>query len=136
LGCKIVAVIRHPFDVLSSWDRAGELPVGNGFPPDDYWPETAAIAASDVPHMEKAVQLYDAYIQRYHELREHIHIVKYEDMIENPLLVSQLFSRKKPPALAHQIMARPRMLLGEQTEKWQKALEKYGVYTRQYYTDL
>lgn len=133
---KIIAVIRHPLDVFASWKQLPKPLLAKGNPKGigRFWPEALGIASSGANMATLFAQLYDLYLQRYHELREHIHIVKYEDIIEDPAMVSRLFGLKKPPSTASLIEARPRrQFLATETESFRAALKKYGVYTKIYY---
>ena len=81
------------------------------------------------------VQLYDLYIQRYHELREHIHVVKYEDVIDDPASLSRLCGQEAAPPLAAAITSRTRMVKQEDGVRLRKSLNRYGLFTRLYYPE-
>lgn len=135
---KIIAVIRHPFDVLNSW-RQLQIPLPARGRPHGiarFWPEALAIAEAKMEAADQMVQLYDTYIQRYHELREHVTIVKFEDVIDDPFLVSRLFGIDTPSANAMKVEKRTRVLVTAEVNIFRERLRKYGVFTRQYYTDI
>lgn len=135
---KIIAVIRHPFDVLTSWRQFRQPMIERGRPHGiaRFWPEALAITESGMEMADQMVQLYDAYIQRYHELREHIHIVKFEDVVESPVLVSKLFGLETPSPNVSLIEKRTRMLMTAEISVFRERLRKFGVFTRQFYPDI
>jgi len=135
---KIIAVIRHPLDVLDSWRRMKQPFIGRGNPHGiaRFWPEALAIAESSAEEVDRFVQLYDAYIQRYHEVREHIHIIKYEDVANDPAMVGRLFGLDSPSAAAHLIEKNPRVMITAEAALLKERFHKYGVFTKLYYTDI
>jgi len=135
---KIIAVIRHPFDVLNSWRQLPMPLIGRGKPHGiaRFWPEALAITEEKLEAADMLVQLYDAYIQRYHELREHITIVKFEDVIDDPTSVSRLFRLEAASANTALIEKRARVLITAEVNVFRERLRKYGIYTKQYYPDI
>jgi hypothetical protein len=133
---KIIAVIRHPFDVLSSWMKQGGIPIFPGHGIEHYWPEALQIAHSPQPLPDRMAQLYDAFLGRYHEAREHIEIVKFEDVLEQPLIISKLFNLDTPSAAAPMLQSRTRILMSEDSAIFRESLKKYGVFTKLYYPDI
>jgi len=135
---KIIAVIRHPLDVLASWQKLGMPPLARGNPPGigRLWPEALAIAEAEIDPIDRMVQLYDLHLQRYHELGEQVHIVKYEDVAHDPMTVSRLFGIKTRPANASMIEKRKRVHRVENAALIRESLRKYGVFAREYYGDI
>jgi len=135
---KIIAVIRHPLDVLASWQKQKHAPLSKGNPPGiaHFWPEALAVMESKAKQLDRLVQLYEMHLQRYHELREQIHIVKYEDVVRDPMIVSRLFDVDALPANASKIKSRPRILHMENAERIRESLKKYGVFAREYYGEV
>lgn len=134
----IIAVIRHPLDVISSWKRLGKHAIAQGKLPAAarFWPEASRISSSKGNVLDRMVQLYDAHIERYHELRGKIHIVKYEDIIDDPMLVSRLLGHAELPANASMIEHRPRVLMSDESDAIRNCFRKYGVFTRHYYQKI
>lgn len=135
---KIIAVIRHPLDVLAAWQQLPQPLLAPGNPPGiaRYWPEALGIINAEAPQADRFVQLYELFIRRYHELGDQIHILKYEDIIANPMLVSDLLGVKSLPAAAAMIEARPRLRDAETAALLRQGLRKFGVFTKLYYSDF
>jgi hypothetical protein len=135
---NIVAVIRHPIDVLSAWQRLPQPLLAPGNPPGiaRYWPEALAIVNADAPEADRFAQLYELFIRRYHELGDQIHILKYEDVIDNPMVVSELVGAGTLSAAASMIENRPRIRDARTAEAFRDSLRKFGVFTKLYYPDL
>lgn len=135
----VIAVIRHPLDVIASWWRlaAGKAAAGGKLPASAtrFWPEAERISHSDLPPIERMAQLYEAHLERYHELRDQIHIVKFEEMIDDPALIGRILGVKKIPAAARRIERRKRIRIAEETEDIRRLLRR-AVFTRQYYGEI
>jgi hypothetical protein len=136
---KVIAVIRHPLDVLTSWRKLPKPVLGKGNPHgiSRFWPEALAIMESKTEMADRMVQLYDAFLGRYHELREHIHIVKYEDILERPHLISKLLgTRAIPDEGLAMIEHRASTRVASEIKVFRERIRKYGVFTKLYYTDI
>lgn len=134
----VIAVIRHPRDVIASWLRLPAFPVTKSNTPGlkILWPEAHDIIQSTGDLADRLVQLYDLHIQRYHELRQHIHIVKYEDVIETPMLISTLLNRPDISPAAKLIKPATRTHSADEMDLIKGAIRKYGVFTKQYYPEF
>jgi hypothetical protein len=133
---RIMAVIRHPYDVIPSWQRAQGTHAAEGrLPPscERFWPEAAEPFQKEPDLLTRMVQVYDAYMRRYHELREQIHIVKFEDIVANPRLVSEWLFAEPMPTAARLIEKRQRIMDRDLTDQIRQRFRQYGVYTRQFY---
>ncbi len=131
----IIAVIRHPVDVCLSWYRMAQPLLSQGNPPGiaRYWPEALeALAGGSLP--EQFAALYELYVQRYHELG--VTVLRYEDVMADPLTVSRMFGHEVLPAAAAQLKpsARPRDV--ERARALEAALRRIGVFSKLYYPDL
>ncbi len=133
---RVIAVIRHPFDVIQSWRRLGKVrAIANGKLPQaaKYWNEIGRITIEEGDELDRMIQIYDAFCQRYFELRENIEIVKFEDLRENPMLASEMFGIKKLSPAAALIENRPRILLREDTNVLKQKFKRYGTHTKEFY---
>jgi hypothetical protein len=135
---KIIAVIRHPLDVIASWQRLDGRAIFEGKMPAAarFWPEAARISASKGDPLERMIQLYDAHLERYHSLGDQIHILKYEDVVDDPLIVSTLLSRDTLPTAANLIEFRPRVRINSVADDLRARFEKSSVFTKYYYPKL
>lgn len=136
---KIIAVIRHPLDVLSSWQQLAHPVLARGTPPSiaRFWPEALAIMESGLAQAERYAQLYEAYLGRYHELRDQITIVKYEDVIDDVAMIGRLFGGKEvAPPLLELIEKSPKARITAETKAYREAFRKFGVFTKHYYPDI
>jgi hypothetical protein len=132
----VIAVIRHPFDVIQSWRSLGKVrAIANGKLPQaaKYWSEIGRIAMEEGDELDRMIQIYDAFCQRYFELREHIEIVRFEDLRENPMMASDMFGIKKLSPAAALIENRPRILLREDTNVLKQKFKRFGTHTKEFY---
>jgi len=130
---KIIAVIRSPMEIFAAWQRLPQplvTPLTARF-----WPEAFSVAHQS-DQAACFVQLYDLYLQRYHELHDQLHIVKYEDILTDPLIISRLFGIQTRSSSVPLIQAyRPAPPLLTNAEPFRDAIRRYGVYTKIYYRD-
>jgi hypothetical protein len=113
---KIIALIRHPLEVLASW-RASSLPVSRGELPAAtyFWPEMAALMRKpmDMPAqgaarsggvwgegpqhknhiLDKQLHLLELLYRRIHEHEKHITLLRYEELVAHPSQLEKLFGR-------------------------------------------
>lgn len=131
----IIAVIRHPLDVITSWKQCAGMPYAQGKLPmaARFWPEIERIGNSKVPPLERMVQLYDAHIERYYRLRDRMTIVKFEDILENPMLLSTALGKKTLPAATRRIERKQRAFMADEAEELRDHLRKYSVFTKHFY---
>jgi hypothetical protein len=132
---KIIVVIRHPYDVIASWRSLNGRPVSERLIDEVNWPQAAAIAHAKSDVLDRMVQLYDLHLGVYHELRDRITILKYEDVAANPFCVGKVFGRSELPAIAAGINPPPYIRAGN-IEDLRARFKKYGVFTREYYRDI
>ncbi|MDE3059397.1 MAG: sulfotransferase domain-containing protein [Pseudomonadota bacterium] len=134
---RIIAVIRNPLDVVASWQAMEKPPLRRGNPHGiaRFWPEALTVMDAETNETDKFVQLYDLYLQRYYESREHIDILRYEDVVRDPGMVGRLFGRQRVPKSAKLIEPRNRMHSQKNVERIRASLKKYGIFTREYYAD-
>ncbi|MEQ9506370.1 MAG: hypothetical protein RLO80_08850 [Hyphomonas sp.] len=97
---RIVAIVRSPIPVISSW-RSLSLPISSGRLPagERFWSELANIAQGKTPLLEKQVLIFELLCKRYRELSSSISIVHYDNMIDQPgLLAAELGIAASPKA--------------------------------------
>jgi len=130
----VVAIVREPVAVIHSW-RSLNLPVSRGRMHDAArcWPELEQ-ATSHGSVLERQVRIYDLICERLHRLRERIHIVPYEAMVEQPALLSQAIGATTAcaPAL---ISAPSRRVPPEEQAIISAALRQYGSHYRLFYPE-
>ncbi len=131
----IVAVVRHPVDVIHSWQSLN-LPVSRGKMHDAArcWPEMAeATGHGDL--LERQVRIYDLICQRLHEYRDHLTILRYEDVLADPTLVSQSVGHPKAPD--RETVGLPtRRVNTRQRMEIEDALIKFGRHFKRFYPNL
>ncbi len=133
----IIAVIRNPRDVIASWQRMEGQPIARAkLPPAaHYWPDAAAASASGEDTLTHMVQLYETILERYHALSAHIHIVKYEDMIQDPALISRLLGQTVTPPAAIHIRTPSQPLATPATEALRAKIHTLGTVIKLYYPE-
>jgi len=90
----VLAVIRHPVPTILSW-RALNIPISRGTMPaaEQFWPEVAEIRQRTDDLLRIQVELYGLFCMRYQLLREKIQLIRYEQLIRNPALLSEYLGR-------------------------------------------
>jgi hypothetical protein len=91
----IVAIVRHPLATIGSWRSAARLPIGHGRLPaaERFWPEIAHQAASTPDILLRQVGIYRLFCERYRALGSRIHLLRYEDIVDKPELLSAICGR-------------------------------------------
>lgn len=133
---RVIAIVRNPVGVIASWNEV-PIPVGQGKMPGAavQWKEMATLTQTPMPLLEKQVRLYDLLVQRLYELREHIEILTYEELADNPYLLSEAVG--KPVKLTpHLIEKREVEFYKTDTGAIFDAVEQFGTFTRQFYPAL
>lgn len=92
---KTIAIIRHPVGVISSWNNV-PIPLGQGKMPGAvvFWHKMHEVTSAHTDMLEKQVRMYDLVCQRLYNLRDKIHIVKYEDVLDNPSMIEDIVGKK------------------------------------------
>lgn len=134
LGCfTVIAVIRHPLEVIASWRRL-DLPISRGRMPGaaPYWPRLAKLAAQNMDLLEKQVRLYDLMCERLYAQQTHLTLIRYEELVQNPQLIGDALGVKAGPASA--LVDRPqREISPRETHSITTALDRYGEHWRRFY---
>lgn len=136
---KIIAIIRHPFDVIDEWQAYPDTQLGKGQLPfaTHYWQEASLQNPEQkIDLLDRLVQLYDLFIQRYHEHRGFIDIVRYEDYVADPAIISRLFGIQTLPPLADKIVRQMPVRDEKGIEALRSRFAKYGTFTKYYYPSL
>lgn len=135
---RIIVVIRHPLDIMLSWTKHPKVVPAPGQPHGllTLWPEAHTIAESKADEYDRMAQLIELFFARYHELKDYIEIIKYEDIIENPEIVSGLFGHDRLPANISQLMPRPQTRMHNDLDEMRAALKRYAVCARECYPDI
>ncbi len=127
----IIAVIRNPLEMIDIWQKNMDRPILSGIlpMPDSYWTDFPRAADP----LDRLVLLYDAHMKIYHQLRDHIHIVRYEDVRSDPMHLSTLLGRTQRSAHTSQIDTAPPMLMREEADKTIARFRKLSVFTKHFY---
>ena len=88
---SIIAIVRHPVPTIMSW-KSLNIPISNGRLPhgEPFWKELRDITRSKDKSLVPLVAIYDLFCQRYLSLSKDIHLLKYEEIIKNPLVFEEL----------------------------------------------
>jgi hypothetical protein len=94
-GLSVLAIIRDPVAVLASW-RSLNLPVSRGRLPagEPFWPEIGEARRGTDDLLLVQARMVELFFRRYHELRDRIAIVRYEDIVGSPGLLARRFGRR------------------------------------------
>ncbi len=133
---RVIAIVRHPVGVICSWNaipiqlREGRMPGAVV-----YWQQMAALTTMPMDILEKQVHMYDLICHRLHSLREHIDILRYEDLIENPALLTALTG--KAPAIAEgMIKKRDTAFYGDAAKATAHCVSTFAEHARIFYPEL
>lgn len=136
---RIIVVIRHPYEVIRSWESLPDEQIGQGkiaFAR-HYWPEAALIDPEQAINLpERMMHIYELFMQRYYECSRHIHILKYEDLIEDPSLICKALGVHGMPPAAAKINRKNPMRDAEKLAALRERFRKSTVFTRYFYPDM
>jgi hypothetical protein len=129
----IIAIVRHPVGVISSWNRS-PIPQREGRIPGAslYWEKMRDLTNMPIELLEKQVRMMDLMCQRLHDLRDHIRVVRHEDVTADPGILedfipgaagrgAKLIRRTPTPAPDAEIIA--------------EAVQKFGPAIRYFYPE-
>jgi hypothetical protein len=136
---NVIAIIRHPYDVIHSWQQAKGQQISEGKVSfaRSYWSEASLLDPQrEFDLLDRMVQVYELFLKRYYELRQSIHIIKYEDLVQSPELISNALKVSTPPPALSQIVNLPRIRQSELQEQLRDRFRKYGVFVGHYYPDI
>ena len=132
---SIIGVVRHPVDVINSW-RSLNLPVSRGKMHDAArcWPEMEqSTAVGEV--LQRQVMIYDLICQRLNFYREHIAVLRYEDVVQDPSSVARAIGSTFQPG--PEIISKPSRSVCEQERSLiVEALLQHGRHYRAFYPEL
>lgn len=132
----ICAIIRHPVQVIASWNRA-PIPLSRGTIPGAvlYWGEMHRLTRSPVGVLEKQVRMYDLLCKRLHYFRNHVTVVRYEELVDDPEpFCSQ--AGIPPDVAARLIRHKEADVPPQQRDAIMAALKEHGQFYSRYYTNL
>ncbi len=130
---RIIAIIRNPVGVIASWNNV-PIPLKTGQMPGAmlYWRQMAEVTSAKMNMLEKQVRMYDLVCKRLHALRQHIHILRYEDLTDNPGLLVPLTERS--PALSPDVIKkRDNRFYAADTDAIRNMLKRVGHHYREFY---
>lgn len=92
---SVIGIIRHPVPTILSW-RSLDLPISYGRLPsgEKFWPELHEIASSDSDILLKQVMIYELIAERLLAFKEHIHLLCYESLVNDPGQLSTLLNQQ------------------------------------------
>lgn len=133
---KIIVIIRHPLDVIQSWQKQEHTTLADGKLdiPAGWWAEADRIHTLDAPPLERMVQLYEAFMERYHTHQDRITIIKYEDIINRPATISELAGHSDIAPAAGLMEQRPRVFMRGETDRIYELISKNSTITKIYYS--
>ena len=134
---KIIAIVRNPVDVILSWQKLKGHMLSEGKLPDEIyplWPQTQMVTWATDDALTRMVQIYDVFCQQFYELRERITIIKYEQMVQSPSVISTAIGRNGVPPLCNNIDLRPiTARVGTGVEPIRARLREHGVFYKYFY---
>jgi hypothetical protein len=92
---QLAAIVRHPIPTILSW-QSREIAISKGNLSEGYrfWDEAMAIRASGGRVIHMQAKIFELYCSRYWQYRDQIKILKYEEIVSNPVVLEQLANRK------------------------------------------
>jgi hypothetical protein len=91
----ILAIIRDPVATILSW-RSTDLPISEGRLPaaERFWPEIAELATATDDVLLRQVLIYRIFCERYQRLRDRVRLLRYEELIGDPSMLTRTFARQ------------------------------------------
>jgi hypothetical protein len=88
---SIIAIIRHPVPTILSW-LSLDIPISRGQLPagEEVWSELRNITMSKDKLLMKQIRIYDLFCQRYLDYSSHIHLIKYEDIVNDSTIINKI----------------------------------------------
>jgi hypothetical protein len=134
---RVIAVVRNPIDVLSSWLAHPRLAPSLEQNPElsKLWPEAYAICLSNLNDIDRFAQLIECFFKRYIEQQDFIEIVRYEDILNNPERVSAMFGSSSLPANLSHLKKTNERRQSHKQDTIREALHRYGTCLKVFYPD-
>lgn len=138
LPTRLFATIRHPLVQCRLWRAKPQMLPVPGKPPGimRFWGKPVEIREGDAPEAFKLVQIYEAFLGRYHELEKRITILRYEDLLEKPVIVSDAFDADVLPKQADFLSVlpvEPTQPKDEFEEEVMRHLKRHAVFAKLHY---
>ncbi|MEW4267081.1 hypothetical protein ACLHWY_25470 [Priestia aryabhattai] len=91
---SVLAIVRHPIPTILSWHKVN-FPISKGRLPgaEYFWPKIKKISSNNDPLLVKQVKIYDLFCKRYLSLDDKIHLLKYETILESPIILEKLTNK-------------------------------------------
>ena len=105
----VIAVVRHPLDVIRSWQRV-DIPIREGRLPaaEKLWPEIAEISRATDDILLRQVLVYERFCERFLELRGTLTLLRYEDIVSDPAMIARALGKDLARTPPMEIRNRPR----------------------------
>ena len=104
---SVIAIVRHPLDVIRSWQSV-DIPVRQGRLPaaENFWPDIADIARQTDDILLRQVLIYERFCERFMALRGKLALLRYEDIVRDPDVVAHAFGKNFARRVAIEIRER------------------------------
>lgn len=95
LDISVLGILRHPIPTILSW-RSLNLPISKGRLPngEKFWPELFEVACSNQDVLVKQVLIYELIATRLLAFREHLHLLFYESLVNDPGQLNIILNQK------------------------------------------
>ena len=95
-GLSVLAIIRHPIPTILSW-RSHTIPIQQGRLPagEKYWPELCALIERTQDILQIQVGIYGLFCERFRIHHPSFKLIRYEDLVQHPALVSDYLQRRQ-----------------------------------------
>lgn len=133
----IVAIVRHPVGVIGSW-REVPIPPGRGEMPGAmvYWNEMRELVQRPMDLLDKQVRMVDLICKRLHNLRDVVHVIRYEDLIEEPGMLYRLIGLEHVKPLRDVPVKKRTLSFYPEADVIRERVLKIGEYYKLFYNDL
>ncbi|MFO0389304.1 MAG: sulfotransferase [Alphaproteobacteria bacterium] len=130
----IIAIVRHPLEVLASWRRLS-LPISRGQMPNatPFWSEMAEIVATEHDLLVRQVKMYDEMCRRIIALKDYIHILPYEKLVSEPQLLAEYIGTDANLTMSR-VEKPTREIPDNEKKQILSALAMHGKYYQAFYT--
>lgn len=133
----IIAIVRHPVGVISSWKET-PIPMSNGRMPGAkfYWDEMRVLSDSSMNLDEKLIRMYDLICKRLYDSSSQVHVIRYEDLVEDPLILFRLIGKEHVTPLRHVEVSERTLDFYEGADELRTQIQRSGEFYRAFYPDL
>jgi len=132
---SVIGILRHPIPTILSW-RSLNLPISKGRLPsgEKFWAELFKVASSEQDVLLKQVMIYELIVTRLLAFREHLHLLSYESLVNDPGQLNILLNQKYIESATFQSSNRNKEYNWKEVQKVRAVLNSHAPNTLRLYS--